>query len=117
MNLTNGTYIKKISDNFFRNHISKYPSNDSEINIEKTTREFNGERLSFYKERSNRSLQKNDFEVSLYDIDKIVKMMHGSPSEKLFSREMLLDLIEFHMLTRNRLKEKDNVADDIYVMF
>lgn len=117
MSSTNSRYIKEKTDYFYRSHISKFRREESEINKQGAFEKAGVELTSFYRTREKRALQKNDFEISLYDIEKVMERMHGSSSEELFSKEMLSDLLKLHELVRDHLEEADKVADDIYVMF
>ncbi len=117
MSLINTSYIKKKTDKFFTSHISKFHPNDSKINKQAPVEDVEGKLTSFYRTREKCTLQKIDFEINLYDFEKVRSQMNGSSSEKLFSKAMISDLIELHNLLRNHFEEEDKVADDIYVMF
>jgi hypothetical protein len=117
MSSTDNRYIRARTDAFYKSHISKFRREESEIDRQEAVKKAGVGLASFYQTREKSALQKDDFEVSLYDIEKVMERMHGSPSEKLFSQEMLFDLLKLHELVRDHLEEADKVADDIYVMF
>jgi hypothetical protein len=117
MSSTDTRYIRACTDAFYKNHISKFRREESEIDKQEVVEAARGEFASFYLTREKSALQKSDFEISLYDIEKVIERTHGSSSEKLFSREMLCDLLELHKLVRDLLKQEDKVAEDIYVMY
>lgn len=117
MSSTDNRYIRARTDAFYKSHISKFRCEESEIDRQEAVKKAGVGLASFYQTREKSALQKNDFEISLYDIEKVMGRMRGSSSEKLFSREMLCDLLELHKLVRDLLEEKDKVAEDIYVMF
>jgi hypothetical protein len=117
MSSTKTTFFKKKTDYFYTNHIAKFLPNESKISLHQSVEGNKENLLSFYQFREAVALEKNDFEINLYDIEKVVNSLRGTSSEIFFSKQMLTDLLELHKLVRNHMEENDKVADNIYVMF